>query len=242
MSRGVTRRAFLASGAAAAAVGGAVDTGGLASVSEPGIPGRAVPVCPPGTGGLKAFRAKCVACQLCVKVCPEKVLRPSRDPKRFLLPEAGFEHGYCRPACTRCAEACPTGAIPLLSREERLRVSSGCAVWHAERCIAAIEGVTCTACERHCPVKAIALVKGVPVLDVSKCIGCGACENLCPSRPLPAMTVEGIAADAEIVRSGEARPGRSGRNVAEGHVRGADGVARYGGTGETMRPAPIGTV
>jgi len=30
-----------------------------------------------------------------------------------------------------------------------------------------------------------------PVVDTERCIGCGACENLCPSRPLSAIYVEG---------------------------------------------------
>ena len=192
MHRKMTRRNFLEAGAATVAAGKLVD-GGFAPVSNPGVPQRSTPIVPAGAVGLAAFRAKCVGCQLCVKSCPEKVLRPSRDPKRFLLPEMGFEHGYCRPACSRCAEVCPAGAIAKISREEKLHTHVGRAVWHRERCIAAKTGAVCTSCERHCPVKAIVLVKGVPVVDAVKCIGCGACENLCPSRPMPAITVEGCA-------------------------------------------------
>ena len=199
MSREMTRRGFLVSGVAAAAIGGAANDGGLAPVSLPGIPERSVPVLPAGAGSLKAFRAKCVGCQLCVKACPEKVLRPSRSLKRFLLPEMGFEYGYCRPACSRCAEVCPTGAIAPISRGEKVRTHVGHAMFHVDRCIAARHKVTCTACERHCPVKAITLVNGVPVLDSVSCIGCGACENLCPARPIPAMTVDGN----EVHRIGE---------------------------------------
>ena len=192
MHQEMTRRGFLESGAAAVAAGKLVD-GGFAPVSNPGVPRRSTPIVPAGAVSLAAFKAKCVACQLCVKACPEKVLRPSRDSKRFLLPEMGFEHGYCRPACSRCAEVCPAGAIAGVSREEKLHTHVGRAVWHKNRCIAAKNEVVCTACERHCPVKAIALVKGVPVVDAAKCIGCGACENLCPSRPMPGITVEGCA-------------------------------------------------
>ena len=192
MHRKMTRRNFLEAGAATVAAGKLVD-GGFAPVSNPGVPQRSTPIVPAGAVGLAAFRAKCVGCQLCVKSCPEKVLRPSRDPKWFLLPEMGFEHGYCRPACSRCAEVCPAGAIAKISREEKLHTHVGRAVWHRERCIAAKTGAVCTSCERHCPVKAIVLVKGVPVVDAVKCIGCGACENLCPSRPMPAITVEGCA-------------------------------------------------
>lgn len=186
----MTRRNFLEAGAAAAAAGKLTD-GGFADVSEPGVPARGTPLVPAGAKSLKAFRRSCVGCQLCVKICPEKVLRPSRDPKRFLQPEMGFEHGYCRPDCSRCGEVCPAGAIVPIGREEKLHTHIGRAVWHKDRCLAAQEGVNCTACERHCPVKAITLVKGVPVVDASKCIGCGACENLCPARPMPGITVEG---------------------------------------------------
>jgi NAD-dependent dihydropyrimidine dehydrogenase PreA subunit len=31
----------------------------------------------------------------------------------------------------------------------------------------------------------------IPVIDDERCIGCGACENLCPSRPFSAIYVEG---------------------------------------------------
>ena len=31
----------------------------------------------------------------------------------------------------------------------------------------------------------------IPAVDTEKCIGCGACENLCPARPFSAIYVEG---------------------------------------------------
>lgn len=193
MLQELTRRMFLASGAGASVAVAAdkLTDGGFAEVSEPGRPERGRPVVPAGAKGLRAFRVKCVGCQLCVKTCPEKVLRPSFDKRRFLQPEMGFEHGYCRPGCSRCGEVCPAGAIVPVARDEKLHTHVGYAVWHRDRCLAEIEGLKCSACERHCPVKAIRLVKGVPVVDAAACIGCGACENLCPARPMPGMTVEG---------------------------------------------------
>lgn len=215
MHKEMTRRGFLESGAAAVAAGKLVD-GGFAPVSNPGVPKRTTPIVPVGSKSLANFRAKCVGCQLCVKSCPSKVLRPSRDPKRFMLPEMGFEQGYCHPRCSRCSKICPAGAISPVPRGEKLRTHIGRAIWHKDRCIAAQKGVVCTACERHCPVKAIVLVKGIPVVDAVKCVGCGACENLCPSRPMPAMTVEGCAVhrvDKPVTReeivSELANPGRS---------------------------------
>ena len=31
----------------------------------------------------------------------------------------------------------------------------------------------------------------IPAVDAERCIGCGACEYLCPARPLSAIYVEG---------------------------------------------------
>ncbi len=31
----------------------------------------------------------------------------------------------------------------------------------------------------------------IPVVNAERCTGCGACENLCPSRPFSAIYVEG---------------------------------------------------
>jgi len=31
----------------------------------------------------------------------------------------------------------------------------------------------------------------IPSINVERCIGCGACENLCPARPFSAIYVEG---------------------------------------------------
>ena len=190
MLREMTRRRFLEAGAAAAVADKLTD-GGFKEVFEPGVPVRETPLVPAGAVSLSAFRRKCVGCQLCVRNCPERVLRPARAPLRFLQPEMGFEHGYCRPSCSRCGEVCPAGAIIPVAREEKLHTHIGRAVWWKSRCLAAQEGITCTVCERHCPVKAIRLVKGVPMVDAVACIGCGACEYIFPARPLPGMTVEG---------------------------------------------------
>lgn len=31
----------------------------------------------------------------------------------------------------------------------------------------------------------------IPAVNTERCIGCGACENLCPARPFSAIYVEG---------------------------------------------------
>ena len=63
-------------------------------------------------------------------------------------------------------------------------------------------GTHCGNCARHCPAGAIQMVpmneggkgrrrKQMPVINTERCIGCGACENLCPARPFSAIYVEG---------------------------------------------------
>ena len=75
----------------------------------------------------------------------------------------------------------------------------GHAVWIKENCLPSAKGVSCGNCARHCPTGAIQMVDyegpngmvKIPTVDENKCIGCGACEYLCPARPFSAIYVEG---------------------------------------------------
>lgn len=150
---------------------------------------KRVPPLPAGARSVRVFGTKCVGCMRCVPVCPSEILRPSSNPRLFGRPALDFQYGWCRPGCHRCAEICPAGAIEIVEP----KVGTGVAHWQTERCLAVTEGETCTACVRHCPVKAISQVDGNRVVDQEKCIGCGACEHYCPARPKAAMSVEGRA-------------------------------------------------
>lgn len=199
---GESRRAFLAVGAMLATTAAlkaqekTVD-GGLAMIEEKKIPKRATPIAPPGAFSLRNFVQHCTACQLCVSVCPNEVLRPFTS---LLEPEMSYERGYCRPECVKCSEVCPTGAIKPITVADKSAIQIGHAVWIKENCIPLRDGQSCNNCERHCPTKAIQMVPSdpsnpdslkIPVVNEEKCIGCGACENLCPARPFSALYVEG---------------------------------------------------
>ncbi|MDD4142476.1 MAG: 4Fe-4S binding protein [Bacteroidales bacterium] len=174
--------------------------GGLAVIEDKKIPKRATPIKPAGALSLRNFSTRCTACQLCVSACPNDVLRPSTDFKSLMQPEMSYERGYCRPECTRCSEVCPSNAITEITKEEKSSIQIGHAVWIKKNCIPLTDGLSCGNCARHCPTGAITMVPSdandssspqIPAIDTERCIGCGACENLCPARPFSAIYVEG---------------------------------------------------
>lgn len=174
--------------------------GGLAVIEDKKIPVRATPIVPPGAWSARHFAQHCTACQLCVSACPNNVLRSSTDLQKLMQSEMSYERGYCRPECTRCSDVCPAGAIRPIAIEEKSSTRIGHAVWIRKNCIPLTDGVECGNCARHCPSGAILMVPSdsedvnsvrIPVVNAERCIGCGACENLCPARPFSAIYVEG---------------------------------------------------
>lgn len=200
-----SRRTFIM--ASAVAAGSAVlkaqekkVDGGLAVIEDKKIPARKTPIVPPGAKGIRHLAEHCTACQLCVAACPNGVLRPSTSLDRFMQPESGYERGYCRPECTKCSEVCPAGAIVKIDLPEKSSIQIGHAVWVKDNCVVLTDDVDCGNCARHCPTGAIQMVasdpdnsdsRKIPVVNEERCIGCGACENLCPARPFSAIYVEG---------------------------------------------------
>ena len=174
--------------------------GGYADLAEKIAPERQTPLTPPGSLSAGNMAKRCTGCQLCVSECPNSVLRPSTNWLSIMQPTMSYERGYCRPECTRCSDVCPTGAIQPLDAIEKAAVQIGHAVWIEKNCLPVTDGVDCGNCARHCPTGAIEMVQKdeddelspiIPAINESRCIGCGACEYVCPSRPFSAIYVEG---------------------------------------------------
>ncbi len=191
--------AILAAGSALKAQQAQVD-GGLAVIEDKKIPNRKTPIVPPGALGIAHLKQHCTACQLCISACPNSILSPSNKLASLMQPEMSYEQGYCRPECTECSQVCPAGAIKRITTAEKSAISIGLAAWIKDNCIVNRDDVQCNSCEQHCPTGAITLVDRdpgysdslkIPVIDNELCIGCGACENLCPARPFSAIYVEG---------------------------------------------------
>ena len=174
--------------------------GGIAELEDKVAPERQTPLTPPGSLSFQHFAQHCTGCQLCVSECPNDVLRPSTDLMHFMLPAMSYERGHCRPECTRCSDVCPAGAIKPLDDVEKSSIQIGHAVWIKKNCVVLTDEVECGNCARHCPAGAIEMVPldendeespMVPAINEAACIGCGACEYVCPSRPFSAIYVEG---------------------------------------------------
>lgn len=206
-----SKRSFLLASAmmttAALAQEAKMTDGGLADIEDKVAPERQTPLTPPGSLSAANMAKKCTGCQLCVSECPNQVLRPGTNWMSIMQPTMSYELGYCRPECTRCSEVCPAGAIKPIQKEEKSSIQIGHAVWVKKNCIPLTDGVSCGNCARHCPVGAIEMVPSdpddeeslkIPVVNESRCIGCGACENLCPARPFSAIYVEGHEVHKEV--------------------------------------------
>ena len=198
-----SRRAFigtaalLLAGTAAKAQEMKVD-GGLAPLAPKMEPARGGRLVPPGAWSVRNFERHCTSCMLCVSACQNGVLRPGRKLEDVFQPQMGYDLGYCRPECTACADICPSGAIRPIAREEKSGIKIGTARLNPELCLAAGGKETCGNCSRHCPAGAIKMVEDAatgrhrPVVMEEQCIGCGACEALCPVRPLSAIIVTAV--------------------------------------------------
>jgi ferredoxin len=181
--------------------------GGLAEIQDKVAPKRQTPLSPPGSLSHWHLARHCTGCQLCISECPNEVLRPSTDLMNLMTPVMSYEHGYCRPECNRCSQVCPAGAIIRITPEDKASTQIGHAVWIKKNCVVLTDGVECGNCASHCPTGAIEMVPSdpdneespyVPAVNEARCIGCGACEYLCPARPHSAIYVEGHEVHKEV--------------------------------------------
>jgi len=146
-------------------------------------------IIPAGSGKLSNFANRCLNCNLCVKNCPMKIIKPATKDVPFVHLDYGKK--YCNYDCHKCSEVCPSGAIKRISLEEKRRTKIATAVVHTDTCI------QCGLCVHECPRKIIVKEFGdFPQIDADKCIGCGACASMCPVK---AIAIEPV--DEQIILS-----------------------------------------
>lgn len=156
-------------------------------------------VLPPGANDIKNFNTRCISCHLCVASCPTKVLVPTTSEyglKNFLQPKMDYMQAYCLYDCNICSRVCPTGAIHPVSVIQKKKIQIGIAKFEMKNCVVYEKETECGMCNEYCPTKAVILRPyknglGIPFVRENICIGCGACENVCPAKPNKAIYVEG---------------------------------------------------
>jgi ferredoxin len=142
-------------------------------------------VLPPGA--TEKFADTCTRCYACVRACPSGIIRTKSGGPfgELFMPELCFDDGVCNESCTQCSQVCPTGAIRLLSEDEKWLRQIGVAKIQKGKCLAWSDQQACMECEDACPYGAIESVDrhGVscPQVNPELCRGCGACENICPA-------------------------------------------------------------
>ncbi|TAN43059.1 MAG: RnfABCDGE type electron transport complex subunit B [Nitrospirae bacterium] len=128
-----------------------------------------------GVDTKKNCRIGCIACGICVKVCPFDAPKVDKNLSRIDLDK-------CR-VCGLCVSKCPTKAIvDLIPARPKAVITDKC--------------IGCQSCKKVCPMDAIS---GEPKkkheVNQSKCIGCGICTAKCP-----VQAIEGTFNTAEVLR------------------------------------------
>lgn len=142
---------------------------------------------PPWALAETAFLETCTACDKCLGVCEEGILKRGAGG----YPEIDFQMGECT-FCGDCAKVCEPGAIIAKNRDGAIpwnleaRIDSSCLSSNA---------VTCRVCGDRCDSRAIRFqlaVGGIanPIIDPSSCTGCGACVAPCPVDAVEVVQVQ----------------------------------------------------
>ena len=176
------------------------------SVAVGGSP-RGLPLRPPGALVEEDYLQRCTRCMRCVDACPNQALLPlDASFGRHLAGTPALKPR--RQACMLCAkidgdylkcgEACPTGAIVKIRKDEATVLSEvriGLARIDHDLCYS-YNNWSCGACIRACPFEGKAMTAGLwerPEVHEEFCTGCGLCERACIRYPQAIRIVAGAA-------------------------------------------------
>jgi ferredoxin-type protein NapG len=147
---------------------------------------------PPGAIEPHRFEATCSRCGKCAEVCPANAILIDGD--RFISDGHPYivASGRACVVCTSlaCMNNCPSGALKPVDKFE---INLGTARVDPQQCVRD-NGEDCRLCVETCPLtredappegEAIAIDPKTGRVHVRKniCIGCGMCEQVCPTDP-----------------------------------------------------------
>ena len=182
---------------------------------------------PPGSLPEEAFLARCIKCDVCLRVCPTNTLQPAgfeAGIEGIWTPIHNMRIGPCEYNCTLCGQVCPTGAIQPISVEQRMGLGEhegrgpvriGTAFIDRGRCLPWAMDKPCVVCQEVCPVSPKAIFTRQvtlwgrdgeevtlepPYVDPDHCIGCGVCEYECPVKDKAGIRVSAIGETRSLER------------------------------------------
>jgi len=147
---------------------------------------------PPGALPAPGFNETCSRCGDCVRACPAQAIRLEEGTAGG-LPYLIARESPCV-VCTdlSCMKACPTGALRKLDSRDQIQM--GYAITDQSRCLrgggyamydepTSLTGEDCQLCVTQCPMGSDALaIDNHGCIEVRHgCIGCGVCEQVCPT-------------------------------------------------------------
>jgi heterodisulfide reductase subunit A-like polyferredoxin/coenzyme F420-reducing hydrogenase delta subunit/bacterioferritin-associated ferredoxin len=131
---------------------------------------------------------KCVLCGLCTRVCQElsvgAIAPLSRGTSKEVGPRPDMVGEDCT-ACGACAHICPTGAIPMVQKDGKVRI------WNRDFDIPTCKVDEdlcrgCGICEEVCPWAIPRVMPSrtgavISYITPTHCVGCGICAGACPT-------------------------------------------------------------
>ena len=145
-------------------------------------------ILPPASLDTPQFETVCLRCWNCVRACPAHIIQRNTHPTNWyawMTPMIDFTEGYCLSDCTICGTVCPSGAISPFTVPAKKILPIGKALIDTENCLLQIPE-ECGHCKNVCVYNAIKITaipedtKALPLLDRIRCVGCGACAQICP--------------------------------------------------------------
>jgi ferredoxin-type protein NapF len=130
---------------------------------------------PPWAIAEAEFAERCTRCGDCARACPTRIIRQGDGG----YPMVDFTRGECT-FCGDCVTACPAKVLDREAAQAPWQLHAAI----AETCLAR-RRVECRICGEQCGEDAIRFQPqpggiALPLLDVARCTGCGACVAPCP--------------------------------------------------------------
>lgn len=130
------------------------------------------------SGGIKQCTYGCVGGGSCVKACSFDAIYMGADKIPVVVEDK------CT-ACGMCVKACPRNLIELLPVDKKFVVNCRSMDKGADTKKACAVGcIACRLCIKNCPENAIDMDGNVAKINPEKCVNCGKCEEVCPTKAI----------------------------------------------------------